>query len=311
MSSSSICKRANKAYSLSYISNMLNPLVEHENINNNHQTKDEILIDLENSVKSVDDIIISQNNNNNNNSCDFNHNFNSNKNTNVLKNRNSDTNLIDEMEYFTKKIKLTDNEIYNHIFFALFDKSKSEHFTCMHESLATLDSLNKKFKFQNYTHLLQKVYPYLNNKSKNGVSRCYFSAIQINVAQYFKTMDKDFDRRLSFSEFYHGIINILYETDKDSQILNKSSNLSHNTSFINTSSFDCDDIFKMVDSCQLEIDDKAIFNLFKRFDTNEDGFISFNEFVKGFNVPMCKQRINILNKAFDKLGEFLIQIRFE
>lgn len=303
MSSSSIAKRANyanKAFSLSYISNMLNPLMEDETANDDqNKTKDETLIDLGDSIKSIDDII-----NQKNDSFEFNYRVTkNNKTTNRNNGCNNNKGLVDEMDYVSKKIKLTDNEIFNHIYFALFDKSKSEHYTCMYESLATLDNLNKKFKYPNYPHLLEKVYPYLINKSKNGVSRCYFSAIQINVAQFFKSMDKDFDRRLSFSEFYHGIINILYETDKDNHFSNKSSlNLSHNTSFINTNSFDCDDIFKMVDSCQLEIDDKAIFNLFKRFDANEDGFISFNEFVKGFNVPMCQQRINILNKAFDKLG---------
>ncbi|RNA23439.1 calcyphosin [Brachionus plicatilis] len=142
-----------------------------------------------------------------------------------------------------------------------------------------------RIDFESCQHIPRSVtFPLVNSSS--NCSRCYYSSIQLYVAQIFRSMDTDFDNRLSFGEFRRGIRNLIdnifyYEETADSQ-----------EDFT---------LYRRKNTNKVQIDDKLLFKLFKDFDLNHDGFIDYCEFVKGFQLPMCPKRLSLLNAAFEKL----------
>lgn len=83
--------------------------------------------------------------------------------------------------------------------------------------------------------------------------RCYFTSIQVHVAQAFKTMDIDFDNKLSFKEFSIGIKNILND---NYHIQNENATVESGSSSI--------------------INDETILKkLFVKFDLNQDEYVDF------------------------------------
>lgn len=99
----------------------------------------------------------------------------------------------------------------------------------------------------------------------NNYSRCYYSSIQLYVAQIFRSMDIDFDNRLSIGEFQRGVRNLIdnifyYDETYDSAeeiLLNTKNSLQRKN------------------NNKVQIDDKLLIKLFKDFDQNRDGFIDY------------------------------------
>ncbi|CAF0719357.1 unnamed protein product [Brachionus calyciflorus] len=126
-------------------------------------------------------------------------------------------------------------------------------------------------------------------KSKNS-SRCYYSSIQIYVAQIFRSMDLDYDNRLTCFEFCKGINKLLENNFCYEQ--NGLYNVNNEYSISNV---------KNSKANKISIDENLVKRLFNSFDLNGDGFVDYGEFIKGFRLPMCPKRVNVLNEAFNSL----------
>jgi Ca2+-binding EF-hand superfamily protein len=109
------------------------------------------------------------------------------------------------------------------------------------------------------------------------VKNSFYSTLQMRVAQFFKTMDLDYSLKLSYREFKTGVNDLII-----------------NNRFQKLEKFKSD-------YCYSSIEETAMQSLFTKFDSDRDGFISFDEFIKCIRMPMCQKRINRINEAFNKL----------
>jgi Ca2+-binding EF-hand superfamily protein len=107
----------------------------------------------------------------------------------------------------------------------------------------------------------------------------FYSTLQMRVAQFFKTMDLDYSLKLSYREFKTGVNDLII-----------------NNRFQKLEKFKSD-------YCYSSIEETAMQSLFTKFDTDRDGFISFDEFIKCIRMPMCQKRINRIKKL-NKIREY-------
>lgn len=120
--------------------------------------------------------------------------------------------------------------------------------------------------------------------SSSNCSRCYYSSIQLYVAQIFRSMDTDFDNRLSIGEFRRGV-----------------RNLTDNIFYYEEIADNPDEVFlnrrhspkvKKKNRNKVNIDDKLLFKLFKDFDLNHDGFIDYCKIFSYLDFTNLKNVIN-------------------
>ena len=114
------------------------------------------------------------------------------------------------------------------------------------------------------------------------VNRCIFTSVQANVTQAFKNMDFDFDNKLTYIEFRCGLINILFGQNalKNGKILNDKQDkkdfvLDSINSTIRNEFLKCKFDTSLFYECP--IDENVLFELFLRFDKNQDGVIDFGK----------------------------------
>lgn len=121
-----------------------------------------------------------------------------------------------------------------------------------------------RIDYESCQHIPRSVtFPLINFSS--NCSRCYYSSIQLYVAQIFRSMDIDFDNRLSIGEFQRGIRNLIdnifyYEQTSD----NPEEILLHTRNSL-----------QKKNTNKVQIDDSLLIKLFKEFDQNCDGFIDY------------------------------------
>jgi len=125
--------------------------------------------------------------------------------------------------------------------------------------------------------------------------------VQVQIAEFFRSFDLNFDKKLTYSEFYKGFTSLfLGKTAEGKTKIDSNLILQFLIHFSTISGFH--NLFNEENRpIYIWIDEIAIRNLFLQFDLNQDGFVDFSDFVRGIRVPMCKKRIDVLNAAFETL----------
>lgn len=100
-------------------------------------------------------------------------------------------------------------------------------------------------------------------------NRCYFTSVQVHVAQAFRSMDLDFDNKLSLKEFSTGINNLI----KDNLI--RPSRINEKRTVLK----DTKSSYQMSRRSTKErtIDENVLRLLFLKMDLNHDGFIDYSK----------------------------------
>lgn len=116
------------------------------------------------------------------------------------------------------------------------------------------------------------------------MNTCYNTAVQVQIAEFFRSFDLNFDKKLTYHEFYKGFTS-LFIIQKSEDLKDLKDNL----------------INEVEPPHYVWIDEIAIRNLFIDFDLNNDSFVDFSDFVRGIRVPICKKRWEVLDLAFKRL----------
>lgn len=159
----------------------------------------------------------------------------------------------------------------------------SEKINCQYcqtcSSAASFTDLNLKRKTNLFKTITVNKAHYQHSRVKS-INTCYNTAVQVQIAEFFRSFDLNFDKKLTYHEFYKGFTSLFL-----GQIAEGFQNLFNETK----------------QPCYIWIDEAAIRNLFLKFDLNHDGYVDFSDFVRGVRVPMCKKREDVLNQAFKQL----------
>lgn len=110
------------------------------------------------------------------------------------------------------------------------------------------------------------------SRSKKCLNRCYYTSIHVHIGQFFKSMDLDFDHKLSFNEFSFGIKKLLNNnyTDKN------------------------DNLFNSTIAVKIVYDQIMLKRLFVKFDLNQDGSIDFGKILNliyGYNFMVVQNYV--------------------
>lgn len=105
------------------------------------------------------------------------------------------------------------------------------------------------------------------------INTCYNTAVQVQIAEFFRCFDLNFDKKLTYHEFYKGFTSLFFNQTNDGI-----------RSYLNENKA----------PYYIWIDENAIRNLFLKFDLNQDGYVDFS-----------KLRLNYLRK------EGVIELSFD
>jgi hypothetical protein len=63
---------------------------------------------------------------------------------------------------------------------------------------------------KNYTYMTEATnQEYIKNEQrKQHINTCYFTAVQIQIAEFFRSFDLNFDKKLTYQEFYKGFTSL-------------------------------------------------------------------------------------------------------
>lgn len=91
------------------------------------------------------------------------------------------------------------------------------------------------------------------------INTCYNTAVQVQIAEFFRCFDLNFDKKLTYHEFYKGFTSLFFNQTSDGirSYLNENSKAPY----------------------YIWIDEMAIRHLFLKFDLNEDGYVDFSKLI--------------------------------
>ena len=113
----------------------------------------------------------------------------------------------------TKKVIYDEEELLKALFDYFVDPENVGCFTCANEKMRLLSAYSMSSNTHNFKQ--SNSMPFISTKCLRdaSVNRCYFTSIQINVAQTYKNIDFDYDNKLNYYEFNKGVKRILLEKD--------------------------------------------------------------------------------------------------
>ncbi len=120
--------------------------------------------------------------------------------------------------------------------------------TCQTDLAYSIQKSNRKELFKTLPDYLQPQLPCINT--------CYNTAVQVQIAEFFRSFDLNFDKKLTYHEFYKGFTSLFFNqsTEGFKSLMKEAKNPYY-----------------------IWIDEIAIRNLFLKFDLNEDGYVDFSK----------------------------------